>query len=161
MFLLVSFKTLLGCSEPNLPALSAGLPPTLVDATWHLFNTFANPTNADVHKSGDVIYVKGITIDVNDIIDMIREDRMALVQNTAQYKFAYQALLDYGVNTDLHVYAWEESLGDSARRLVAEETMKRDGRWTVTYEGGQMLKRYNESAPKVTTNPDVIPVNKS
>ena len=56
--------------------------------------------------------------------------------------------MDYGVNGDLHVYAWEESLGDSARRLVAEETMKRNGRWTVTYEGGQMLKRCVTSNPQ-------------
>lgn len=38
------------------------------------------------------------TIDVNDLINTIREDRMALVQNTAQYKFAYQALLDFGTS---------------------------------------------------------------
>jgi protein tyrosine phosphatase len=94
----------------------------------------------------------GTTVDVNVLIEEIRCDRMALVQNAAQYKFAYQALLDYGVNANLHVYAWEESLGDSARRHVSEETMKRNGQWTVTYEGGQMLKRYNDSAPKVTTD---------
>lgn len=68
--------------------------------------------------------------------------------------FIYLKKSKKGVNSDLDVYAWEESLNDTARRLVAEETMKRNGRWTVTYEGGQMLKRYNESAPKVTTNPD-------
>ena len=34
---------------------------------------------------------------------------------------------------------------------MVAETLRENGTWTTTYEGGLMLKRYNESAPKVST----------
>ena len=34
-------------------------------------------------------------VDITDIVRQLREDRMGMVQHTSQYKFIFQAALDY------------------------------------------------------------------
>jgi hypothetical protein len=52
-----------------------------------------------------------------DLIDLIREDRMALVQHTIQYKFAYQACLYFAA-------AWAKKKGQD---IVAGESKRGGG----------------------------------
>lgn len=93
-------------------------------------------------------------VDVLTIIQEIRKDRMALVQNISQYKFAYQALLDYGSSSKRQLFAWEEGLSSSAHEWLQQESEKAQGQWSITYEGGRMLKRFNDMSPKLQTEID-------
>jgi hypothetical protein len=52
-----------------------------------------------------------------DLIDLIREDRMALVQHTIQYKFAYQACLYFAAS-------WAKKKG---KDIVAGESKQGGG----------------------------------
>lgn len=73
-------------------------------------------------------------VDVNEIIRQIRGDRMGMVQHTSQYKFIYQAALDYArtrfkkptILSQINIKE-NKKIGD---RMTAD-TMKKNGTWSM------------------------------
>ena len=69
-------------------------------------------------------------IDINGLVEEIREDRMALVQHTIQYKFAYQACVFYATKSQKgkEIFALESKKGGGIGR-ARRESMKPGGQY--------------------------------
>lgn len=117
---------------------------------------------------------KRAPVDINQIIVSAREDRMALVQNVAQYKFVFQALLDYAWGSRHEpIFAWDVTLTKSAQVRLQEDVRNPHGMWTLTKATGskrvkgkvrgsvksakgasKAVKVFNDKAPKVAITAD-------
>jgi len=95
-------------------------------------------------------------VDINEIVYQIREDRMGMIQHTSQYKFAYQACVDFAIrlfgreakllsiakNTNLN-------LSDGMRR----ESMKKNGAYKIyKLEEDHTVYQMQDNAPALRAN---------
>jgi len=80
-------------------------------------------------------------IDIVDLIGTIREDRMALVQHTIQYKFAYQACLFFAARFSKakgsEIFAGESKRGGGGLARARQQSMKPGGAYVRKMVGGQ------------------------
>ena len=82
-------------------------------------------------------------IDIVDLIRSIREDRMALVQHTIQYKFAYQACLLFASRFSkakgAEVFAGEAKRSGGGLSRARKESMKPNGAYVRKVVGGKEM----------------------
>lgn len=101
--------------HPGVPTDRLGriFPNHVIDMLLHVrerrtcVDAFASPLlvhcSAGVGRTGTFIVIDHVIsaiarqqkVDIIDIVKRCREDRMAIVQHTIQYKFAYQACINY------------------------------------------------------------------
>lgn len=80
-------------------------------------------------------------VNLLDTIDQIREDRMGMIQHTEQYKFVYQAVIDYarliGGYNDVRVLTMSAVRGDAKvqrqNSYLQMDSMKKDGAWKLAH----------------------------
>jgi len=85
-------------------------------------------------------------VDLNVLVSELREDRMALVQHSSQYKFAYQACINYAKK---HVMMGEEIYA-LASTLISDpqDAIKRQNSWKKSSKRGLSLFAHDpNSAP--------------
>eukprot|EP00041_Stephanoeca_diplocostata_P026826 m.730088 g.730088 ORF g.730088 m.730088 type:complete len:885 (+) comp23052_c2_seq4:343-2997(+) len=128
-----------GCSTPMLVHCSAGVGRT---------GTFIAIDHVmDAIKDRDVV-------DLLEIIDTLRDDRTSLVQHPIQYKFAYQACVNYAKK---HVAA---SDGGEIYALASSQPnpkgvdLGRDASWKQKKVSGQTVFAFNKNAPALVESKD-------
>jgi len=77
-------------------------------------------------------------VDINALVEEIREDRMALVQHTIQYKFAYQACVHYAATMlkGKEIFAMETKKGGGISR-ARRESIKPNGMYKAARVDGK------------------------
>ena len=69
-------------------------------------------------------------VDMNDIVVQLREDRMGMIQHTSQYKFAYQASVNYALKVFPDVGIFTEASNLSAEPFnekLKADSMRKNG----------------------------------
>jgi len=73
-------------------------------------------------------------VDLNDIVEHLREDRMGMIQHTSQYKFAYQASVNYALTVfpDAGIFTEASNLSSEpfSEKLKAD-SMRKNGTWKI------------------------------
>lgn len=95
--------------------------------------------SAGVGRTGSLIVIDWVItglqqkekIDINELIAQMREDRMALVQHTVQYRFSYQACVSYAM----------KKAAEEGAEIVAHES-------TLTKKSGGLSRARRESTKK-------------
>lgn len=98
----------------------------------------------------------GQDVDLNDLIQAAREDRMCLVQHTSQYKFAHEACVNFAKR---HVTADDGKSGNIYALATTKrhlESIDKDPRWqkTRTLDGKDAFVLDLEALSPVTTRPE-------
>eukprot|EP00039_Didymoeca_costata_P023350 m.6794 g.6794 ORF g.6794 m.6794 type:complete len:734 (+) comp3586_c0_seq1:168-2369(+) len=103
--------------------------------------------SAGVGRTGTLIIIDQVItalsldteVDLLELIECIRQDRMALVQHTIQYKFAYQACVyyaqEFAAGKGMSILARDSKKGDGLRR-ARRESMKMDGAYKKVVANG-------------------------
>ena len=112
--------------------------------------------SAGVGRTGTFIVIEHVMdainvrakVDVNELIEEIREDRMCLVQHTCQYKFAYQACINYATT---HVISEGEQIYALASGFTSDPqaNVANDGTWkrTQSVKMNATLFAFDQSSP--------------
>eukprot|EP00055_Hartaetosiga_balthica_P017296 m.114810 g.114810 ORF g.114810 m.114810 type:complete len:1000 (+) comp9283_c5_seq1:123-3122(+) len=116
--------------------------------------------SAGIGRTGTLIVIdhamrgieNGDVIDINKIIAELREDRMALVQHVNQYKFCYQAVVEYARqwaershSSSMHglqpaIYGSTDPIYAVTSSKKDEDRMRRNPKWRVHSEShGQVV----------------------
>eukprot|EP00039_Didymoeca_costata_P031047 m.32870 g.32870 ORF g.32870 m.32870 type:complete len:988 (+) comp8459_c0_seq1:206-3169(+) len=98
-------------------------------------------------------------VDVNNIIQGIREDRMGLVQHTSQYKFAYQAAVTYArslYGPETEVLTELDTRGPKKiDEQMRKDSMRKNGTWKLKeLKGDSVVYALRSNAPRIRTAED-------
>eukprot|EP00035_Acanthoeca_spectabilis_P030944 m.11809 g.11809 ORF g.11809 m.11809 type:complete len:814 (+) comp4473_c0_seq2:296-2737(+) len=97
-------------------------------------------------------------VDIIRLIEEIREDRMALVQHLAQYRFAYQACISYAKTHIVDTLGGEiYALATPDMSPSARKSINRQASWKTKRSGGTTVLTLDTSAPGLKqTKEDLI-----
>ena len=94
-------------------------------------------------------------VDMNDIVLHIRQDRMGMIQHTSQYKFAYQASVNYALtvfpDAGIFTEAANSSSAPFSEKLKAD-SMRKNGTWKISALGdASTTYQMRSNAPSLRT----------
>eukprot|EP00040_Diaphanoeca_grandis_P014569 m.74029 g.74029 ORF g.74029 m.74029 type:complete len:881 (-) comp24616_c0_seq1:127-2769(-) len=114
--------------------------------------------SAGVGRTGTIIVIDHVMnaiwradkVDLNHIIKTVREDRMALVQHTVQYKFAYQAVINFAETAlkDLKgdIYELPSISNESENDARSPTKTNSAGDYESVVQGDRKIKRFKQGS---------------